>query len=313
MADMASITAATIQKFNCIKTGLGTQKKFPVISSGSLLIDTLTGIGGFPKGRVIELSGREGTGKCVSLDTLVYTHTGILTMGEIIENAKILVDGLGDGEAISLKVMLKGRQNRLLATTHYYNAGKLPTVIVHTFDGHMITGKQDHRVLGLDQRGRLAWRMLDTLEQRDYLVITGNQQSAMSGQIDDDRVYKATIDGILAGTKEMPDGTRLKIVGKECQDQTVAILQDKWDNEVVVTDFTGMTGEVQLTDEVEEYITENGLREGVPRSVRMGQKEEQWAYLRALCKTRMLREGGNVELVVYNRKLAQEIQILSET
>ena len=36
---------------------------FPVISTGNTVIDGLTGIGGFPKGRIVEVDGLEGGGK----------------------------------------------------------------------------------------------------------------------------------------------------------------------------------------------------------------------------------------------------------
>lgn len=38
-------------------------EKIPVISSGSYLIDEITGIGGYPKGRIIEIFGPESSGK----------------------------------------------------------------------------------------------------------------------------------------------------------------------------------------------------------------------------------------------------------
>ncbi|KAK1269694.1 hypothetical protein QJS04_geneDACA013700 [Acorus gramineus] len=38
-------------------------KEVPVISSGSLAIDTALGIGGFPKERVVEIYGPEASGK----------------------------------------------------------------------------------------------------------------------------------------------------------------------------------------------------------------------------------------------------------
>ena len=38
-------------------------ESFPVISTGNAMIDDLTGIGGFPKGRIVEIDGLEGGGK----------------------------------------------------------------------------------------------------------------------------------------------------------------------------------------------------------------------------------------------------------
>ncbi|MFR5558209.1 MAG: hypothetical protein ACLTJ8_01680 [Veillonella atypica] len=41
-----------------------------VISSGSLAIDLAVGVGGFPRGRVIEIYGPESSGKQLLLFTL---------------------------------------------------------------------------------------------------------------------------------------------------------------------------------------------------------------------------------------------------
>jgi recombination protein RecA len=35
----------------------------PVIPSGNFLVDNIIGVGGFPRGRIIEISGGEGAGK----------------------------------------------------------------------------------------------------------------------------------------------------------------------------------------------------------------------------------------------------------
>src|SRR5699024_2036509 len=46
-----------------MKLGEGAQRKLDTISSGSLGIDIALGIGGYPKGRVIEIYGPESSGK----------------------------------------------------------------------------------------------------------------------------------------------------------------------------------------------------------------------------------------------------------
>lgn len=46
-----------------MKLGEKTNLKIEAISSGSLLIDEAIGIGGYPKGRIIEIFGPESSGK----------------------------------------------------------------------------------------------------------------------------------------------------------------------------------------------------------------------------------------------------------
>jgi recombination protein RecA len=62
-------------------------QKVEVISSGSLKLDIATGIGGFPKGKIVEFMGWESSGKStISLQTMANAHSeglnGLLIDGE---------------------------------------------------------------------------------------------------------------------------------------------------------------------------------------------------------------------------------------
>ena len=50
-------------KGSIMKLGSKEIVSIPVVSSGSLLLDQALGIGGFPKGRIIEIYGPESSGK----------------------------------------------------------------------------------------------------------------------------------------------------------------------------------------------------------------------------------------------------------
>lgn len=51
------------REYDCVADLSNTPKIFPHVSSGSLVIDLLSGIGGFPVGRISEISGEFSTGK----------------------------------------------------------------------------------------------------------------------------------------------------------------------------------------------------------------------------------------------------------
>ena len=64
---------------------LGDEARAPieVIPTGSIALDVALGIGGLPRGRVVEIYGPEGSGKALALDTPIPTPKGWTTMGEL--------------------------------------------------------------------------------------------------------------------------------------------------------------------------------------------------------------------------------------
>src|SRR5690606_37671996 len=53
-----------------------------VIPTGSIALDVALGIGGLPRGRVVEIYGPESSGKCLTADTYVWTEHGLETIAE---------------------------------------------------------------------------------------------------------------------------------------------------------------------------------------------------------------------------------------
>ena len=75
---------------------LGDEARAPieVIPTGAISLDIALGIGGFPRGRVVEIFGPEGSGKALALDTPIPTPKGWTTMGELSPGQEVFA---GDG------------------------------------------------------------------------------------------------------------------------------------------------------------------------------------------------------------------------
>src|SRR5436305_1211546 len=56
-----------------------------VIPTGSIALDVALGVGGLPRGRVVEIYGPEASGKCLTADTYVWTDRGLETVAELFD------------------------------------------------------------------------------------------------------------------------------------------------------------------------------------------------------------------------------------
>src|SRR5205807_2483652 len=54
-----------------------------IIPTGSIALDVALGVGGLPRGRVVEIYGPESSGKCLTADTYVWTDRGLETVAEL--------------------------------------------------------------------------------------------------------------------------------------------------------------------------------------------------------------------------------------
>ncbi len=152
---------------------LGDEARAPVevIPTGAIALDVALGIGGLPRGRVVEIYGPESSGKCLTADTLVWTDRGLETVAEIFHRC-----GLPTGVAVrttdvrDLGVRVVNERGELEPVHALTHNGRQPVVRVTFTSGRAVTVTANHPLRVLDTGGRLLWRAAGQLAVGDLLA-----------------------------------------------------------------------------------------------------------------------------------------------
>lgn len=139
-----------------------------VISTQSLKIDAILGVGGFPKGRIIEIMGPEASGKCLSEDSYIQTTNGFKTVAEIFE---------GEGLPLHIKSVkvecaypLINRYGDVEHTTHFTYNGRKKVNEIETQSGFKYKRTHKHPLMTMSRFGNLVWKWAGEIEVGDYVV-----------------------------------------------------------------------------------------------------------------------------------------------
>ncbi len=136
------------------------------VPTGSIAIDLALGVGGMPRGRIIEIYGGESSGKCVKSDTIIFSELGMLPISSL-GNIKV--------PEFQEKEIFVYSENCYEKTSHFYNGGAKNTIKVKTRYGYEIEGTPNHRVRILDENGNYIFRRLDELQEFDFVAIQRGQ------------------------------------------------------------------------------------------------------------------------------------------
>ena len=154
------------------------RKSLPHLPMGSLIINHLIGgkpnrfgvapCPGLPKGRILNLYGHEGSGKCLPADTLISTPNGLCTVEEIFQSQDLGCTSSNWTEP--RKVELINFDGEPETTTHFTSNGKRPLTAFTTFTGSEIRSTANHPHLVMSARGQRVWKKTKDIESGDVLV-----------------------------------------------------------------------------------------------------------------------------------------------
>jgi recombination protein RecA len=152
---------------------LGDDARAPVevIPTGSISLDVALGVGGFPRGRIVEVYGPESSGKCVSADTYVWSDRGLETIAEIFERAGLKASCTSRVTDVrDLDIRLVNEQGTLEGVAALTHNNRKPVLRLALRSGRDIKVTHNHPLRVMDEHGIVVWRRADQIQPGDMMV-----------------------------------------------------------------------------------------------------------------------------------------------
>jgi recombination protein RecA len=142
-----------------------------VIPTGSIALDVALGLGGLPRGRIVEIYGPESSGKCLTADTYVWSDRGLETIAEIFERAGMKASCMSRVTDVSESGIRlaneKGELETVVALTHN---NRKPVLRLKLRSGRTISLTHNHPLRIVSDRGFIVWRKAGEIQVGDAVV-----------------------------------------------------------------------------------------------------------------------------------------------
>jgi len=290
-----------------------------VIPTGSIALDIALGIGGLPRGRVVEIYGPESSGKCLTADTYVWTAHGLETVAELFARGgqpASCTSRVTDVRELGLRVVNeRGELEQVAALTHN---NRKPVVRLVTRSGRSVSATHNHPFRVLNERGHIVWRQAGRIGTGDVLVsaLFGAEEAACGEGISED---EAVFLGYLVAEGTLGESNKH------------AVRFTNWDPEVA-SEWSALASslfgaEVKNYDGKEHVVHDTALRrrladdyglafvnapeKSVPHAIRTAGAKAQCAFLSALFEgDGWIDKSSTIGLGTASRVLAEQVQLL---
>jgi len=152
---------------------LGDETRVPVevIPTGSIALDVALGLGGLPRGRIVEIYGPESSGKCLTADTYVWSDRGLETIAEVFERAGMKASCTSRVTDISESdirlINERGELETVVALTHNNRKSVLRLKLR---SGRTVSVTHNHPLRVVSDRGFIVWRKAGEMQVGDTVV-----------------------------------------------------------------------------------------------------------------------------------------------
>jgi recombination protein RecA len=298
---------------------LGDQARVPVevIPTGSIALDVALGIGGLPRGRIVEIYGPESSGKCLVADTYVWSDRGLETIAEIFERAGLKASCTSRVTDISeLGIRLVNERGELETVAALTHNNRKPVLRLRLRSGRVISLTRNHPLRVVSDRGFIVWRKAGEIREGDTVVSAefGAVEAACGDQLSED---EAVLLGYLVAE------------GTLCYDYSIRFTN--WDPEVSgeyirlmeqvsgapVRNYGGKEFAVQGKETRKLFAEQYGLDyvraagKKVPACVRTAGHKAQRAFLSALFEgDGWIDPTSTIGLGTASEELARQVQLM---
>ncbi len=298
---------------------LGDDSRAPVevIPTGSIALDVALGIGGLPRGRVVEVYGPESSGKCLTADTYVWSDRGLETIAEIFERAGMKATCTSRVTDVSeFDIRLVNERGTLEPVTALTHNNRKPVLRLRLRSGRTVTVTHNHPLRVMSERGFVVWRQAGQIRAGDTLIsgLFGAVQAAGGDGISED---EAVLLGYLVAEGTLSSRHRIQFTNwdPEVSQEYTRIMEGLF--AVEVKNYYDKEFHVNNVVLRERFAREYGLDyvtaagKNIPACVRTAGHKAQRAFLSALFEgDGWIDPTSTIGLGTASEDLARQVQLM---
>jgi len=288
-----------------------------VIPTGSIALDVALGVGGLPRGRIVEIYGPESSGKCLTADTYLWTDRGLETVAELFARCgqpASCTSRVTDITELGVRMVNERAELESVAALTHNN--RKPVLTLTLRSGRTITATRNHPLRVMTEQGFIAWRPVGQIRPGDVLVSArfGAVEAASGDGLSED---EAVLLGYLVaeGDLSYPSAVRFTNWDPEVSGEFCRLMESLFGVEVRNygdKEFAayGVALRKRLAEEYGlDYVNADGKT--VPYRVRTAGHKAQRAFLSALFEgDGWIDPSSTIGLGTASERLAREVQLM---
>lgn len=289
------------------------------ISTGSIGLDKALQVGGVPKGRITEVYGKPGVGKCLAKDTFIDTDHGLETIEELYERNGVTPSCTNKITENTNNTSVTNKNGNLEKVGEFVNNGKRKIYRVKTESGSEIKCTANHPFLVINKRGNWVWKKAINLDTKDYVVQQRGHENFGSKYIPKEKAY---LIGVILADGHMADNH----IGITNDDPSVKNKIKKNGNNLLGCDYNeypnNKDGSVQFRFNCKDKIWDNFYNKfvyspgvakdkGLSKYIRQLDKDSLKQVIKGYidCESYINSERNNLSISSASKELLQQLKL----